>query len=199
VTSTWIKYGTPEAQAAGVPAPALPDPQQLAINLRSTTTVTTPAININPYLSTPDGRRATLKNAHTWFWVDAASWTTLTPRIDAGPVWAEATITPISLVIEPHDGVTPTKTCNGPGTPITPDVPMSQPSPTCSIAFGAQTDGGTWPMTVYVVYSVSWTGFDGTATVGGQLANITSPPVAYPIAVLAAKPELVDPSLPSSE
>ncbi|WP_146135270.1 hypothetical protein [Antricoccus suffuscus] len=197
-TYTWVRNGTPGVPGAPA-APVLADPQQLAVDLRSTTAVTTPALNINPYLVTPDGRRATMKNAYTWFWVDVASWSAVTPRIDAGPVWVEATITPVSLVIEPNDGTTPTKTCSGPGTPIGEGVPMSQPSPTCSVAFAAQTYGGTWPMTVHVVYSVTWTGFDGTQAVGGTLADITSPAVAYPIAVLTAKPELVDPNLPPSK
>ncbi len=197
-TYTWVANGAPSVPGAPA-APVLADPQQLAMDLRSTTTVTTPAVNINPYLVTPDGRRATMKNAYTWFWVDPVSWASLTPRIDAGPVWVQATITPVSLVIEPHDGLTPAKTCTGPGTPISDGVPMSEPSPTCSVAFTAPTDGGTWPMSVHVVYSVTWTGFDGTEAVGGTLADIASPAVAYPIAVLTAKPELVDPNLPPSK
>lgn len=191
---TWVQNGV----GAGA-APVLADPQQLAIQLRNTTTVTTPAVSINPYMSTPDGRMATLKNAHTWFWVDPSRWIPLVPRLDAGPVWAQATITPKSLVVDPGDGITPTKTCNGPGTPIGDGIPMNQPSPTCSVTFAQQTDGGTWPMSVHVVFSVTWTGFDGTQPVGGQLADITSPPVAHPIAVLTAKPELVDPNLPPSK
>ena len=181
----------------GAAAAALPSPSELAIQASTSVTLTTPPVSINPYWLRPDGRNATLKNAETWFWVDQANWVTHTPRVDAGPVWVEATITPTSIVITPNDGVTDMKTCKGKGTPLPQNPPpLSEPSPTCSVRFLNQTDGTTWPMTVHVVYSVTWTGFDGTNPVSGTLADISTAPVTYPIAVLTAKPVLVDPNGP---
>lgn len=194
-TYSWVRNGDPAP--AGLAAP-LADPRQLAITSAAQTAVTTPSVHVDPYLLAQDGvRYATLKNVHTWFWADQVSWQPIKPpRVTAGPVWVEITITPVALVIDPADGVSPVKVCDGPGTLLPANTPMSQPSPTCSVQFGQQTDGGTWPMTVSARYAVTWIGFDGAGPVTGTLPQLVAPPVAYPIAVLTAKPELVDPNSP---
>lgn len=176
------------------PAPELPSPQELAQSAVTSVTVVTPEVSLDPFYLLQDGRRATLKNVHTWVWLNSAQWTTLTPRVEVGPVWVEATIAPHTIIINPNDGVTPQKTCAGPGTPIPAGTPMDQPSPTCSVQFTQETVGGSWSVTVQVAYSVTWTGFDGTSTVGGTLPDLVSAPTTIPIAVLTAKPELIDPN-----
>ncbi len=153
--------------------------------------VVTPAVSMDPFYLLADGRRATLKNAETWLW--ATSWNSLTPRVEAGPVWIQATISPTTIVVHPNDGgVTPDYSCAGPGTPIPPGTPMDKASPTCSLQFRQETDGSSWPVTVQARYSVSWVGFDGAQTVSGTLPDLTSAPAGYPLAVLTAKPELID-------
>lgn len=185
----WVRNGQPP----------LANPLDLALQARSSVTVTTPAMSISPDWTLKDGRKATLKKAQTWFWAsDKGTWSVLTPRVDAGPVWAQATITPTALVINPNDGVTSTLTCGGPGTPIPASTPMTTQSPDCSLAFLQQTDGGTWPVSVSVRYSVTWSGFDGTQTVGGTLDPLVSAPVVYPLAVITARTQLIDPNGPRS-
>lgn len=175
-------------------APPLPSVYDLAAQATQSVTVTTPPVNFSPYWPLNDGRYATLKNAETWVWIDPANWTGHTPRVEAGPVWVEATITPTQILITANDGSTEPATCDGPGTPITDGVPLSEPSPTCSLKFTKQTDGNTWPVTIQVIYSASWTGFNGATTVSGTLDNLISAPTTYPLAVLTSKTRLVDPN-----
>lgn len=199
-TGSWYERSCPDGSVAtvgwapppGAPEAALPAPQVLAQQAATSVTVTTPPVSLDPFYLLEDGRRATLKNAQTWLWVDAAHWVPLTPRVDVGPVWVQATITPQTIVVSVDDGVTGTYTCAGPGTPISPGTPVDEPSPTCSIQFTEQTDGGTWAVNVQVSYSVSWTGFDGTSSVSGTLPDLVSAPTTIQLAVLAAKPELID-------
>ncbi|GAB3293097.1 hypothetical protein GCM10027298_00540 [Epidermidibacterium keratini] len=182
-------YAIPEAGA-----PALPSPAELAVQASASVTVVTPPVVFSPYWALDDGRFATLKNAETWVWIDPVDWSGYAPRVEAGPVWVEATITPIQIVVSPNDGVTEPVTCEGPGTPVGEGVPLSEPSPTCSLRFVQQTDGNSWPVGVQVVYSVSWVGFDGTVNVSGTLENLISAPATYPLAVLSSKTRLVDPN-----
>ena len=173
---------------------ALPSPVELAVQASASVTVVTPPVLFSPYWLLEDGRFATLKNAQTWVWIDPVNWTGHSPRVEAGPVWVEATITPVQIVVSPNDGVTEPVTCEGPGTPIGEGVPLSAPSPTCSVQFAQQTDGNTWPVGVQVVYSVSWVGFDGSVSVSGTLEDLVSAPATYPLAVLTSQTRLVDPN-----
>ena len=176
------------------PAQVLPSPQALAQQAVTSVTVPAPEVSLDPFYLLDDGRRATLKNAQTWLWIDASQWVPLTPRVDVGPVWVQATITPQTILVNVDDGVTDAVSCDGPGTPIPAGTPMDQPSPTCSVQFTEQTDGGTVQVDVQVSYSVTWTGFDGAASVSGTLVDLVSAPTTIPLAVLAAKPELIDPN-----
>lgn len=186
----------PQADPAAGPAPAAPapppppSPLQLAQQASTSVQVTTPQVSFDPFYLLDDGRRATLKNAQTWIWM--TTWEGMNPRVEAGPVWIEATITPETIVVSPNDGVTDDYSCAGPGTPVPAGTPMDEPSPTCSIKFTQETDGGTWDVAVQVHYSVSWVGFDGAQTVSGTLPDLISAPAVYPLAVLTAKPELID-------
>lgn len=182
-TISWAPPGT-EA--------VVPSVQVLAQQATASVTVVTPGVSLDPYFLLEDGRRATLKNAQTWFWVDVGQWVPLTPRVEVGPVWVEATVTPQMLIVHPNDGVTGSYTCVGPGTPVVAGTPMDEPSPTCSLQFTEQTEGGSWPVAVQVSYSVSWVGFDGSASVSGTLPDLVSAPITVPLAVLSAKPELID-------
>ena len=184
--------GPAPGPAAAPPPP--PAPIVLAQQAATSVTVVTPEISLDPFYQLQDGRRGTLKNIETWLWIDKASWTALTPRVEVGPVWVQATITPETILVEPNDGVTESYSCEGPGTPIPSGTPVDEPSPTCSLRFLQETDGGTWPVAVRVSYAVTWTGFDGASTVGGSLPNLTSAPTTVPLAVLTAKPELIDPN-----
>lgn len=198
-TGTWYEQtcpdgSTPTISWAGPDAPALPSPESLAQQAISSVTVATPQISLDPFYLLSDGRRATLKNVQTWLWIDAAAWVPLTPRVDVGPVWAQATISPQTIIVNRNDGSGESYSCKGPGTPIPAGTPVDEPSPTCSLQFTEETDGGTWPVSVQVSYSVTWTGFNGSAAVGGTLPDLTSAPVTIPLAVLTAKPELIDPA-----
>lgn len=201
-TGVWYERSCPDGTVdtvswtpppgAAAPASALPSPQVLAQQAATSVTVTTPEVNLDPYYLLEDGRRATLKNAQTWFWMSPAEWVPLKPRVDVGPVWVEATITPHTIVLSANDGVTEAVSCAGPGTPIPVGTPLDEPSPTCSVQFTEQTDGDAWQVQVYVAYAVTWVGFDGTTSVSGTLPDLTSAPTTIPLAVLAAKPELID-------
>ncbi|WP_134324514.1 hypothetical protein [Cumulibacter soli] len=189
-----VGWAPPAEDTAEADAP-LPSPVSLAEQAVTSVTVTTPDIVLDPFYLLDDGRHATLKNAQTWIWIDPAQWKTLTPKVEVGPVWVEATITPQTIHVDPNDGVTPPYSCSGPGTTIPASTPIDEASPTCSIQLTEPTDGDTWPVEVWVSYSASWEGFDGTQMVSGTLDDLVSAPTTIPLAVLTAKTELVDPNL----
>ncbi|MFV0535114.1 MAG: hypothetical protein ACK5MR_15890 [Cumulibacter sp.] len=204
-TGSWYEQSCPEraVNLVGWAPPAedtteadapLASPVSLAEQAVTSVTVTTPDVVLDPFYLLDDGRHATLKNAQTWIWIDPAQWTTLTPKVEVGPVWVEATITPQTIHVDPNDGVTPPYSCSGPGTPIPAGTPIDEASPTCSIQLTEPTDGDTWPVEVWVSYSASWEGFDGTQMVSGTLDDLVSAPTTIPLAVLTAKTELVDPN-----
>lgn len=106
-----------------------------------------------------------------FFWAARSQWRSISKRATSGPVWAEVTATPTTLVIRPGAGQA-TVTCKGPGTPYDPS-PGDQRS-ACSYLFtrsSAGLPGAHYKVTVSVVWTAAWTGSDGA---GGPLAPMTT-------------------------
>ena len=127
----------------------------------------------SPDLRLGDGRAATLVGEHTWFWTPRADWHPYTARVQAGPVWAEATATPIRLVMQPGNG-TPPSSCPGPGTVYDRRYGLHAASPDCDVVYTHSSAGETtagWAIT----WQVTWRGGIGPEpTQGGVLPQMTS-------------------------
>jgi hypothetical protein len=170
---------SPSASAPPPPPapPAAPSPDVLAQQAYSRMVLPLPTPQHSPDLRLPDGRAATVVGEHTWFWTDPARWQPVRQRVDAGPVWAAATATPVELTLDPGDGQ-PRVSCPGPGTPYDRRYGQHAGSPSgCDVVYDrASTEQpqqqvtATWSIT----WRVTWTGNTGTAPVGGVLPELTS-------------------------
>jgi hypothetical protein len=129
-----------------------------------------------------------LVNLATWWWVDAASWQSLSQRTQAGPVWAQVTATPMSTTWDPGDGSAPV-TCAGPGTPYDTTRPAAAQSTDCSFIYrhtsgnqpqtGPSANDRFFTVTVTTTWNVTWVGTGGS---GGTLPAISTSS-SFPLAV----------------
>jgi hypothetical protein len=94
-----------------------------------------------------------------WFWVP--DWHPMVlPKLQIGPVWAQVTATPDSIIINPGGGLAPVS-CPGPGTPYNPALPASQQHTDCSYTYqqpSAGQPGNAYAASVTVLWTVSWIG-----------------------------------------
>jgi hypothetical protein len=118
-----------------------------------------------------------------WFWVPANAWHPASVIVSAGPVWAQATATPVQLTFYPGSGL-PAAACRGPGMAYSAARPGGRTTD-CSYTYpqsSALQPGGAYPASVTVTWRVTWTGSGG---VGGTLnAGLQ---IAYPISVPVAE------------
>jgi hypothetical protein len=122
-----------------------------------------------------------------WFWIPGGDWGAVqSPRVTAGPVWAQATAEPTKIIFSPGPGL-PGVTCNGPGTAYQPKVPLSEQSTDCSYTYAEPSvgqPGNVYAASVTVLWHVFWVGSGGT---GGQVA--AGEPVTTPFTVPVAAGE----------
>ncbi|RRO17100.1 hypothetical protein EIL87_12320 [Saccharopolyspora rhizosphaerae] len=126
----------------------------------------------SPDLRLQDGQVATVVGEFTWFWTDPSTWRPQRQRVEAGPVWAEVTATPVRLAMEPGDGTAPVS-CTGPGTPYERSFGVHSPSPDCDVVYERPSAGpvsAQWSIT----WEVTWRGWTGGSPTGGVLPPMTS-------------------------
>lgn len=112
-------------------------------------------------------------NLTTWLWVDSGIWHAISATASAGPVSATATATPDKVVWQMGNG--DTVTCNGAGTPWTPQDAPDRPSD-CSYTYrqsSANQPGGTFTVTTTVYWHVTWA--SQGAPGGGDLGLMAGP------------------------
>lgn len=156
--------------------PALPSPGTLALQAAERLRLPLPTPSHSPDIRFPDGRSGTVVGEHTWFWTTSADWRPHTERVQAGPVWAEVTATPVRLAIEPGNAQPPVA-CAGPGTPYDRSYGVHAASPDCGVLYersSATEPGEQVRVRWSITWHLSWHGFDGTAPTGGTLSPITS-------------------------
>lgn len=120
----------------------------------------------------PRGRDGLVGLQH-FFWVERDQWRAVSERATAGPVWAEVTAKPTTLVVKPGMGQDAV-TCKGPGTPFEPSRSHAGEKSSCSHVFTRSSSGlpgSRYQVTVSIVWSASWIGSGG---VGGTLPSITT-------------------------
>jgi hypothetical protein len=166
-------YGPPSAfwVPAG-PAAAAPAPQVLAQQALSSTQLPLPTVQTWP----PSGGGET--NFPTWVHL-SAPWAPVSATAAAGAVRVTVTATPTEMELSSFDnsdgGATYRPiavTCPGPGAAYDPNKPYAEQHTDCSITWSwpsANYADGAYPLTITVVYQVTWAGPGG----GGALPVIT--------------------------
>ncbi|MEW9532870.1 hypothetical protein [Microbispora sp. NPDC049125] len=120
----------------------------------------------------PRGRDGLVGLPHL-FWAERSQWHSISTRAASGPVWAEVTATPATMVIRPGAGQA-TATCKGPGTPYTASKDIRGQRSSCSYLFtrsSAGLPGSRYKVIVSIVWTATWTGSGGA---GGTLAPMTT-------------------------
>jgi hypothetical protein len=122
-----------------------------------------------------------------WFWVPGLSWGAVhSPRVTAGPVWAQATAVPTKIIFSPGGGL-PQLTCKGPGTAYQSSLPLADQHTACSYKYNqpsAGQPGNAYAASVTVLWNVFWVGSGGA---GGQVA--AGRPVSTPVTLRIAAGE----------
>ena len=170
---------TPPPTPPGAPPPPGPPPSPAALAQQAAgqLQLPLPTPQHSPDLRLRDGRAATLVGEHTWFWTNSADWHPHTARVQAGPVWAAVTATPVRLSMQPGTGAR-SVSCAGPGTPYQRSFGMHARSPDCEVVYTrsslGQPEGQTtagWAIT----WQVTWRGGMGPEpTEAGVLPVMTS-------------------------
>ena len=173
-------YGPPTAFWVPVSrGAAAPPPQQVAVQALSSAHIASPTFETWP----PDGHAEV--NWPTWVHI-SSGWARVSTSATAGPVTATVTATPTSMTVSSFDSVDGGATyqpisvsCPGPGTAYNPNEPYADQHSDCTISwswpsanYSSGSSYGTYPLTVSVTYSVSWTATGGPGG-GGTLAPIT--------------------------
>lgn len=159
--------------AAGNVPPAVVLAGSLAQSAANRLVLPTPRVRHSP-------KGYTLVGLETWWWVDPAQWQPLRQRTQAGPVWAEVTVTPASTTWDAGDGSAPV-VCVGPGTPYDTSRPAASQSTDCSHTYrrssadqpqtGSSPNDRLFTVTVTTNWQVTWVGSLGSS---GTLPVLTT-------------------------
>lgn len=168
-------YWFPDATPAG----AAPPPQQLASLTLSSASAGGPGVQTWP----PSANGET--NFPTWVHV-SSGWSPITATATDAGVTVTVTATPTTMTVATVDSTDGgstyepvSLTCPGPGSAYDPNQPYDSQHSDCSVTwswpsadYGSGANYGTYPLTVSVTYSVSWTA-TGPGGGTGTLAPIT--------------------------
>ncbi|WP_414943832.1 hypothetical protein [Amycolatopsis sp. cmx-11-32] len=156
-------------------APPLPSPAELAAEAFEQLRLPLPVPRHSPDVRLPDGREATIVGENTWIWTERGVWKPAVERVQAGPVWAEVTATPVGMTFDSGSGGS--LTCSGPGTPYHRSYGLHTASPDCGFMYTRGSAGQPNDQTSAewaIQWSVSWVGSDGSASVGGDFPQMRS-------------------------
>lgn len=161
------------------PGPAggvvLPSPAELAGQAFDQLRLPLPVPRHSPDVRLADGRSATVVGEQTWLWTERSAWASVSKRVQAGPVWAVVTATPVAMSFD--SGMGAGVRCAGPGTPYDRSFGLHAASPDCGFVFTRSSHGmpGEKTTTTYVItWLVTWSGSTGAAPVGGRLPVLQS-------------------------
>ena len=133
-----------------------------------------------PATAPPRTRRG-LVGLPEWYWIPGGWGPVRSPRVTAGPVWAQVTATPIQLSFDPGGGLAGSS-CRGPGTPY-----AAGRHTACSYTYqqsSATQPGGRYQAQIVVTWRVTWAGGVGGATTdGGTLSAGLAEAYGFPLRV----------------
>jgi hypothetical protein len=164
--------------ATGAPAVT---PQQLSIIAIGDLVIPSLPVNTAP----PPGHDG-LVGLPEWFWIQSGWGRVASPRITAGPVWAQAFAQPVKIVFNPGDGQA-SSSCRGPGPQYQSSEPASAQHTDCSFTYSQPSAGqpnNMFAASVTVLWDVWWI---GSGNSGAPVAN--NRPVVTPIALPVAAGE----------
>ncbi len=164
--------------ATGAPAVT---PQQLSIIAIGDLVI--PQLPVN---TAPPPDHDGLVGLPEWFWIQSGWGRVPSPRIAAGPVWAQAFARPVKIVFNPGDGQA-SHSCRGPGPQYQSSEPASAQHTDCSFTYSQPSAGqpnNMFAASVTVLWDVWWVGSGNT---GAPVAN--NRPVVTPIALPVAAGE----------
>lgn len=163
---------TPVFVADGEDPPVVVTPAQLAQQALRQLRLPKPTFQRSPSERNSDlGVPYTWVNLWTWVWTSPARWQPKSEQATAGGVFAEVTVTPRDLVLEPGDG-SAAVSCLGPGRPWRAADGNSAPSSGgCGYRYQRVTTGDPLTATVSIRWAVTWTGSGGA---GGTLPDMTT-------------------------
>jgi hypothetical protein len=140
-----------------------------------------------PVQTAPPLHRDGLVGLPEWFWIPGLAWGAVhSPRVTAGPVWAQATAVPTEIIFNPGGGL-PQVRCHGPGTVYKPALPLADQHTACSYTYNqpsAGQPGNAYAASVTVLWNVFWVGSGGA---GAPVA--TGRPVSTPMTLRVAAGE----------
>jgi hypothetical protein len=172
---TWAGIGGGSRWRATSPQPVSMTAVQLAQKAFATLTLPRPVPPSSPSgAKLPDGRPYTVVRVPTWYWTTPASYQPKTARAAVGPVWAQVTVTPVTLTFAPGDaGIT--ASCSGPGKVWTPQAGQWAHAPGgCDYSYPQSTygyPGGQLTATYGIVWRAIWVGSGAT---GGSFPDVTT-------------------------
>ena len=148
---------------AAAPPGLPPSPEELAREALATLHLPAPVMRRSPTEANSDnGTPYTWVNLWTWFWTSPATWDALHAGVARGGVWAQVTVTPTVLTIDPGDGAA-TVSCAGPGRPWRESDGNAAPSAGgCGYRY-AHVAATPLTATMTIQWSVTWTGSGGAA------------------------------------
>ena len=112
----------------------------------------------------PPLRKDGLTGLPEWYWIPRGWGPVRSPRVTAGPVWAQVTATPVDLSFDPGGGLAGVS-CHGPGTPY-----RGGRRTACSYTYrqsSATQPGGRYQAQIVVTWRVTWAGGVGAGTTDG--------------------------------
>jgi hypothetical protein len=170
-TGRWLEQVCDGQPIQVVPEGAPVDPRQLAVSARESVAIPTP-----PLSTSPSADRELYPQMKTWLWVDDSWWQPYSATAEAGAVSATVTARPVrSEWSMGDDGRT---VCAGPG--VEWRRGMSEDDTYCSYTYrrsSAGEPGGTFTLTVTVVFEVTWSSSTGAGGSLGALTRSASTPV----------------------
>jgi hypothetical protein len=138
----------------------LPEEQQVDPTTLARSVTITPAA---PVLRTSPAASDHLVNVEAWFWSEM--WDGISETATAGSVTVNVTAVPVSLIVDPGDGMSPF-TCAGPQPAYDPNLPASTQSSNCTHTY---LRAGNYTAAATVVYDVA---FRSNVGVNGGLGTI---------------------------
>lgn len=163
-TGRWLEQVCDGSPVQVVPEGTPVDPRELAVTARESVAIPAP-----PMSTSPSADRELYPQMKTWLWVDGSWWQPYSATAEAGAVSATVTARPVRSEWSMGDGGR--TVCAGPG--VEWRRGMSEDDTYCSYIYrrsSAGEPGGTFTLTVTVVFEVVW--FSSTGA-GGSLGTLT--------------------------
>ncbi|MDI5974035.1 hypothetical protein POF50_032620 [Streptomyces sp. SL13] len=129
-------------------------PGEIALQVVSSLRLPAPGMRMSPDLAS-----AQVVHVPTWMWIDRAAWRPISKTVRVPGVAVTATAVPQRVVWSMGDGGS--VSCDGPGTPYSPEFASASGSPDCGYVYPRSSAGGPdgeFTVTAAVVWNVSWQG-----------------------------------------